>query len=273
MAPPSTFKSTVTVTYIGTATAILNIDGINLLTDPVFSPAGTEWDLGIATLKNSTPAPALGPHELPPIDAVLLSHEDHPDNLDEPGRLLLDGRLVFTTADGAAKLQPRPGVRALRPWETVPLVLAGDGSRRRLDVTGTPCQHLPGGECTGFALTGPELGVCEDGRPNAVFVSGDTIYTEELAAGLRERFHVVVALLHMGSAVAPLPDGPLQITMDGKQGARLFREIGADVMVPLHYESWGHFSESKEQLVRALADESVADKVCWLKPGVATKVV
>src|SRR5881394_4033242 len=109
MSPPS-FKSNVNITHIGTATAIFEIDGVNLLTDPFFSPAGTEWDLGIAVLKN-TDTPAMTLQDLPPIDAVLLSHEDHPDNLDELGRRLLDGRKVITSMDGAKKLRPRPGVR------------------------------------------------------------------------------------------------------------------------------------------------------------------
>ncbi|KAG7428813.1 hypothetical protein Forpi1262_v009395 [Fusarium oxysporum f. sp. raphani] len=140
------------ITHIGTATAIFHLPalGINLLTDTVFSPAGTD------------------PAQLPPIEVVLLSHEDHADNLDEPGRLLLDGRKVLTTVDGANKLAPRPGVRGLRPWEKVGLDIGG----KKLEVVGTPCQHLPGGECTGFIILADEFGLT-DGRPNAIYFSGD----------------------------------------------------------------------------------------------------
>lgn len=115
MAPNIKFEAPLAITHIGTATAIIHLDGVNLLTDPVFSPAGTVWDMGVLTLKNTETA-AVKVANLPPIDAVLLSHEDHPDNLDEPGRLLLDGRQVLTTPDGAKKLAPRPGVRAILPW-------------------------------------------------------------------------------------------------------------------------------------------------------------
>jgi L-ascorbate metabolism protein UlaG (beta-lactamase superfamily) len=115
MAPAVNFKAPLAITYVGTATAIVHIDGVNFLTDPVFSPSGSEWDMGVVVLKLSD-TPALGLADLPHIDAVLLSHEDHPDNLDEPGRVTLDGRHVLTTVDGAKKLAPRPGVRALRPW-------------------------------------------------------------------------------------------------------------------------------------------------------------
>ncbi|KAL2217313.1 putative Zn-dependent hydrolases of the beta-lactamase protein [Thermoascus aurantiacus ATCC 26904] len=266
MAP--SFKSSLHITHIGTATAILNIDGVNLLTDPFFSPAGTEWDVGIAVLKNSD-NPALGLHDLPPIDAVLLSHEDHPDNLDELGRRLLDGRRVLTTVDGARKLAPRPGVRGLRPWETVTLAVGG----KTFQVTGTPCQHLPGGECTGFILTADEFGVDpDDGRPNAIYFSGDTVYIDELRQ-MADKWHIVAAILNLGAAHAPLAEGPLQITMDGKQAARLFREIKADVLVPMHYESWGHFTQFGKELARVFAEEGIQDKVCWLTPGVPKKVV
>lgn len=71
------------MTFIGTATAILDIDGVRFLTDPFFSPAGTEFDIGLTVLKNEE-SPALRLEDLPPIDAILLSHEDHPDNLDPP---------------------------------------------------------------------------------------------------------------------------------------------------------------------------------------------
>ncbi|OLN86145.1 hypothetical protein CCHL11_05310 [Colletotrichum chlorophyti] len=264
--PTPTFNSSLTITHITTATAILEIDGINLLTDPFFSPAGTEYDVGIAVLKNSE-GPALGLLDLPVIDAVLLSHEDHFDNLDELGRRLLDGRRVLTTVDGARKLAPRPGVQGLRPWETVALNLGGT----EFKVTGTPCEHLPGGEVTGFLLTAAHFGQT-NGLPNAIYFSGDTVYIEELAR-IRSKFHVSVALLNIGAATAPVSDPPLQITLDGKQAARLFRDIGADILVPMHYESWGHFTENGDQLRKAFEEEGIAESVCWLVPGVPKKVL
>lgn len=115
MAPDIKFDAPLAITHIGTATAIIHVDGINLLTDPVFTPAGTEWDWGFVVLKHLD-APAMNLADLPDIDAVLLSHEDHPDNLDEPGRAALEGRPVLTTADGAKNLGPRSDVKALKPW-------------------------------------------------------------------------------------------------------------------------------------------------------------
>ncbi|PGG99301.1 hypothetical protein AJ79_08568 [Helicocarpus griseus UAMH5409] len=246
---PSNFNSSLTITHIGTATAIVDINGVKFLTDPFFSPAGSEWDLGIAVLKN-TEAPALGLENLPPINAILLSHEDHPDNLDELGRRLLDGRHVLTTVNGAKKLAPV-------------LAFAAYSRGKKFEITGTPCQHVPGGECTGFILTTKEFGASSDGRPNAIYFSGDTVYIEELAK-ISEKWHVTAAILNLRNAQAPLPDGPLQITMDGKQGARLFRELKADVLVHMHFESWGHFTQFGDELKAVLTEEGVNIKCIGL---------
>ena len=266
---PQSFNSSLNITHIGTATAIIDIDGVKFITDPYFSPSGTESETQGIPLKNRH-NPALGLQDLPPIDAVLLSHEDHPDNLDELGRRLLDGRHVLTTMDGAKNLAPRPGVRGLKPWETVTLDVGG----RSFKVTGTPCQHLPPGECVGFLVTTDSFGSNPDGRPNAIYFSGDTVYLDELAQEIPKKFHVVAALLNLGCAKVPLPTGEvIQITMDGAQGARLFREIKADFLVPMHFDDWGHFTEYFDKLKQVFEQEGIQDKVCWLTPGKPRKVV
>ncbi|KAJ5629397.1 Zn-dependent hydrolases of the beta-lactamase protein [Penicillium herquei] len=265
---PSSFRSSFSITHIGTATAIFEIDNVNLLTDPFFSPAGTTWDVGGGITLKNTETPALGLENLPVIDAVLLSHEDHPDNLDDFGRQLLNGRHVFTTVDGGKNLAPRPAVRGMKPWETTSIVLGG----KKYDITATPCQHLPGGECTGFILTTADFGVSPDGRPNAIYFTGDTVYIDELAK-IPEMFHIVAAVMNLGSAHAPLPDGPLQITMDGKQAAHLFRTIKADCLVPMHYESWGHFTQFGKDLIKVFEEEGISKKVRWLAPGKSVKIL
>lgn len=266
--PPSSFKSSLNVTHIGTATAILEIDDVNFLTDPFFSPAGSVWDVGNGISLTNTESPALGLENLPPIDAILLSHEDHPDNLDDFGRQLLNARHVFTAADGGKNLAPRPAVRGMKPWETVSVSLGG----KKYEITSTPCQHLPGGECTGFILTTGDFGVSTDGRPNAIYFTGDTVYIDELAT-IPEKFHVVAAVMNLGSAYAPLPDGQVQITMDGKQAAHLFRTLKADYLVPMHYESWHHFTQFGKELANVFQEEGIYDKVCWLSPGQPVKIV
>lgn len=260
---------TLKITHIGTATAILEINGVNFLTDPFFSPAGTSWDRGSLVLQVSDD-PALRLDQLPVIDAVLLSHEDHPDNLDELGRQLLDGRRVFTTVDGAQNLAPRPAVHGMRPWDELDVKIAG----QRFKIIATPTQHVPGGECTGFLVTGDgdSFGFGPDGLPNAIYFTGDTVFLHELPR-VAQNYHICAAVMNLGNAHVPTPDGPAQITMSGKDGARLFRELKADVLVPMHYESWKHFTQFGTELRQSFEDEGISDKICWLKGGEKVSVL
>lgn len=113
------------ITYVGTATFLLEIGGLRLLTDPVLDPAGSRETLRVRLLGRlgldfplvKLTGPALSTDELPELDAVLLSHDEHYDNLDAEGRALL-GRvpLTLTTASGTKRLG---GTAAgLRPWQS-----------------------------------------------------------------------------------------------------------------------------------------------------------
>ncbi|KAJ5160494.1 uncharacterized protein N7482_007498 [Penicillium canariense] len=256
---------TLNVTHIGTATAILEINGVNFLTDPFFSPAGASWSDGQITLTVSE-NPALRLDQLPVIDAVLLSHEDHFDNLDDLGRQLLNGRRVLTTVEGAKNLVPRPAVHGMKPWETMSITIAGQNFK----VIATPTQHLPGGECTGFIVTGENFGQGRDGLPNAVYFTGDTVHISELKE-IANQYHIKAAVMNLGNVIVPnVADPtapPIQITMDGKSAARLFRDIKAEVLIPMHYESWGHFTQFGAELRQVFEKEGISDKICWLKPG------
>jgi hypothetical protein len=79
--------SSVRVHLIGGPTAIVEIGGLRLLTDPTFSGPGPQ-ESGSAVLTKLT-GPALRFDDLGVIDAVLLSHDQHGDNLDDAGRQIL----------------------------------------------------------------------------------------------------------------------------------------------------------------------------------------
>ena len=84
------------VRYLGGPTAILEIGGLRLLTDPTFDPPG-DYPIGGRKLTKTLGAVA-GPAEIGTVDAVLLSHDQHPDNLDHEGRKYVSGApLVLST--------------------------------------------------------------------------------------------------------------------------------------------------------------------------------
>src|ERR1700742_442087 len=91
------------ITYMGGPTVLIDVAGIRLLTDPTFDDAGGTYVRGSTLHKlaaPSFPASALGR-----IDAVLLSHHQHADNLDTAGEAVLKkAARVVTTVEGAGVL-------------------------------------------------------------------------------------------------------------------------------------------------------------------------
>ena len=106
----------INVTYIGGPTALLEWDDIRLLTDPTFDPTGQEYQYGPVVLKKLA-GPALSPESLGRVDAVLLSHDHHLDNLDHSGRKFLPkAKQVITTTAGAERLGGN--VAGLSNWQS-----------------------------------------------------------------------------------------------------------------------------------------------------------
>ena len=95
----------VRLTHVGGPTVLIEAAGWRLLTDPTFDAPGGSYRFGWGTGSRKTAGPALAPEALGRIDAVLLSHDHHDDNLDPAGRALLPSAgTVLTTASGARRL-------------------------------------------------------------------------------------------------------------------------------------------------------------------------
>lgn len=132
-----------TLTLIGGPTLLIEIGGFRLLTDPTFDAPG-DYQSGPVTLRK-TQGPALSAAEIGRIDAVLLTHDQHADNLDPAGRRVLgEAQTVLTTRIGAERLAAEGlGVaRGLAPWENVELRRPDGG---KLHITATPARHGPVG--------------------------------------------------------------------------------------------------------------------------------
>src|SRR3989337_2406959 len=87
---------------VGGPTLRFTYGGLRVLTDPTFDPPG-DYDLGVVLHKLT--GPALHPADLGPIDVVLLSHDQHPDNLDTAGREYLAGvPTVLSTPEAAGRI-------------------------------------------------------------------------------------------------------------------------------------------------------------------------
>ena len=118
---------------VGGPTTVLDLGGLRVVSDPTFDAPGPYGYL------TKTAGPAVTDDQLGPVDLVLVSHDNHADNLDDRGRALaLASPLVLTTLGGARRLgQPAIG---LAPW-TSHTVQRPDGSE--LVVTAVPAVHGP----------------------------------------------------------------------------------------------------------------------------------
>ena len=245
------------VTLTGGPTALIEIGGARLLVDPTFDPPG-EYPLGGGRVLTKTAPPALAAADLGPVHAVLLSHDQHPDNLDRSGReLLAQAPVVLTTALAAERLGG--SARALAIGETVRV--------GPVEVTGVPALHGPPGA---EQLTGPVTGfvVHGVGLPT-VYVSGDNASLEcvdEVRAAFRR---IDLAVLFAGAARTALFDGA-PLTLTGGLAAEAVARLDAAQVVVVHVDSWAHFSEGREAVRDALAAAGLADRLVEVPPGVRT---
>ena len=256
--------STLHLTHLGGPTVLAEVDGVRLLTDPTFDPPGRRYSFGWGTSSTKLRGPASTPDDLGRVDAVLLTHDHHADNLDDRGRELLEHvPTVVTTVAGAARLGG--SAVGLRPWErtTLPVATSSGGT---LEVTATPCRHGPP---LSRPIAGPVVGFAVAvGDGPALWVSGDTV----LFRGVRqvaERIDVDVAVLHLGAVRFPLTGG-LRYSMTLDDAFELCTLFQPRVAVPVHFDGWSHFSEGPDEVRRRLHTRTGRSSARFrlLEPGV-----
>ncbi len=258
----------VRITHVGGPTVLVEVGGWRLLTDPTFDPPGRKYNFGWGTGSIKLAGPAIAASDLGRIDAVLLTHDHHEDNLDPCGRALLPSAgVVVTTLSGAKRLGGE--ARGLEPWATTQLDAPG---RWPIEITATPCRHGPplsrplAGEVVGFALR------WDSQEHGVLWISGDTV----LYDGVRQvvdRLQVDTALLHLGGVQFPVT-GPLRYTMTARDAVELCRVIRPRTVIPIHYEGWKHFRQGREAIERefARAPDDIRQSIRWLPVGVEVEI-
>jgi len=79
-------------------------------------------------------------------------------------------------------------------------------------------------------------------------------------------------LLHLGGVRFPVT-GPLRYSMTARQAVALCSLIRPRTLIPIHYEGWKHFQESRETIERELAaaPDDIRSAVRWLPLGIAVE--
>jgi len=216
------------ITWLGHATFLVQLDGVSLLVDPALMDR-----MGPLGIIGRNVPPALRPEQLPPVDAVLVSH-DHYDHLDLP-TLKAVGAPVAAGLGNEAMLR-REGLRvaAVRWWQVVKV--------KGVTVTFVPAQHFSGRSLgdRDRTLWG---GFVIQGSTATLYHAGDT----GLFSGFKEigrRFPGIdAALLPIGAYDPRWFMSPVHV--DPEEALQAFEDVGARTFVAMH---WGTFKQADEPL-------------------------
>ncbi|WP_375489899.1 MBL fold metallo-hydrolase [uncultured Jatrophihabitans sp.] len=226
------------LTFIGTATVLLELGPFTVLTDPNFLHRGQRAYLGHGLYSKRRTEPARTIDQLPELDAIVLSHM-HGDHWDRVAKRGLPHDLPVYTTPQAARALRRQHFTAAHPlptWQDATL----ERDQHRLTVTATPGRHAVG---LARHLLPPVMGSIldytgPDGAVLRLYISGDTLFVDDLRA-IPERFpDIDAAMLHLGGTTLP---GGMVVTMDAGQGADLLDLVRPRLAVPVHNDDYGVF--------------------------------
>jgi L-ascorbate metabolism protein UlaG (beta-lactamase superfamily) len=221
------------ITFIGHASFLLQIAGLNILIDPVFA----NWLVLIHRLRR----PGVRLKDLPPIDAVLLTHA-HMDHLNFPSlrRVIRHTRKhrgrppLVIVPHGVEDLVSKLGfasITSLAWWQSTNIL--------GVEITATPAQHWGARVLRdthrGFG------GYVLRHHIHSVYHSGDSGYFSGFSE-IRQRLWPQIALLPIG---AYEPDSFRRVHLSPEDSVQAFLDLKAQRLVPMHY---GSFSLSLEPM-------------------------
>ncbi|MDZ5455503.1 MBL fold metallo-hydrolase [Azohydromonas lata] len=252
------------VQFIGTATVVLRVGPFTLLTDPNFLHKGEHAHLGYGIHSPRLTDPAMDVEQLPPLDAVLLSHY-HGDHFDEVAERRLDKLLPVISTPHAVRQLAERGFRSLHglaTWQAIEL----EKGAARLRITAMPARHGPPVVHAALPQTmGSLVELLAPGGTPAwrLYISGDTLVYDELAEIPKRYPDIDLALLHLGGTRL---FGVL-LTMDAQQGVQALQLIEPKRAIPIHNDDYPVFKSSLEDFLAAARAAGLQDKVQVLRPG------
>lgn len=265
--PPAQVEgATLRVTFVNHSTVLLQTEGINILTDPV-------WSRRVSPVSFTGPErhrdPGIRFEDLPAIHCLLISH-NHYDHFDAPTlkRLAASHKPVVFCPLGLAEPLRQLGFRDVREldwWQSEALGEWG--------IDCVPAQHFSARTpwdrnrtlWCGWVIEAPQ---------GNLYFAGDTGFCEVFAA-LRERFSGFrLALLPMGAYEPEWFMGPIHMTPEQAVEARAI--LDAETAIGIHFGTFALADDGEtepvERLQRALQDREDRDKFWILQEGEARPV-
>jgi L-ascorbate metabolism protein UlaG (beta-lactamase superfamily) len=234
------------VTFIGHSTVLIQMDGVNFLSDPI-------WSLRASPLSWIGPRrhrpPGIRFEDLPPIDVLLQSH-DHYDHFDIPTlrRLAARQAIKFLVPLGVRARLVSGGVAGgaesaeLDWWQSVSL-------SPEIKITAVPARHFSGRSLRdrnrtlwcGYVIEGPLGAVC---------FAGDTGYGNHFRE-IRGRFsNIRLALLPIGAFRPQWFMGPVH--MSPQDAVRAHQDLGAGMSLGIHFGTFRLADDGEDEPVTEL---------------------
>ncbi len=241
------------VTFINHATTLVQLDGVNVLTDPIFSERCSP--VAFAGPKRVRP-PGLSLTQLPRIDAVVLSH-NHYDHLDLPTlravQDLFPNVRIFAGAGNRALLE-HAGLRNVTEldWWDARQVLG-------ITVRSVPNQHFANRGLFDAATTLWSAWVLEGSAGRAYF-AGDTAYGPHFAQAAERLGPMRLAVLPIGAYKPEWFMSPVHLSP--VEAVRAAHDLKATLAVPMHFGTFELADDGETEaaeLVRGQAPFAVLD--------------
>lgn len=235
--------------WFGHSTVLLNLDGMKILCDPMFSTYASPIK---GTIKRFQP-PVLGLKELPPIDVIVISH-DHYDHLDKKSvQFFKDKKTHFLVPLGIKRYLVKWGIAESHITE---LDWHESHKMGSINFTATPAHHFSGRSLFGRDKTLWASWVIEGSKK--VFFSGDSAYSPHFKE-IGERYGAFdMAFMENGQYDTRW----LYAHMMPEQTIQAIKDIKAKFFVPIHWSmfrlSAHHWLDPLIQSLKITEEQKVA---------------
>ncbi len=256
--------NTGSIFFIGNATVLIRYAGFTILTDPTFIHMHEKVHLGYGLSTTRLTNPAIDIKDLPPLDFVILSHF-HGDHFDQVAIRELDKSLpIITTPHGADELKAHGfnSPEKLETWESI-FYVKGD---IHLKITSTPGRHGP----LPVSVYLPQvMGSVLDFQTKQgrhlfrIYITGDTMVFDDIKDIPKRYPNIDLALIHLGGTMIM----GIMVTMDSKEGLKMFKIIDPKKAIPIHYNDYDVFESPLEDFQRKVKEDGIEDRICYLSHG------
>jgi len=246
-------KGCVRVTWIGHASFLLQFADHSVIVDPNWA----KWHGFVKRLRE----PGLPIKAIPELDLVLVSHA-HFDHLHKPSLKILQSRGGIVVPQGSASLVRRlgfPAIHEMKVWEAI--------EYNNLNVVHTPSHHW--GARYLHDIHRDYGGYLVESGGKSVFHCGDSAWFDGFAEIGRRHGNIDVALMPIGAYDAP---SGRDVHLNPEEAVRAFAELGAKVMIPMHYGTFPLGNEPLGEPVERLLMEAdrlgISEKILIPEEGV-----